>query len=244
MNDFNLENFLRAVEFSRLLEILAQNCQTPAGREAVIGLRPLTEERLLRERLDRTQKIEKHMAAYSTPPIPHPGNFKEAFDQSQSAGKVLSAEEISALLRFLSGVVKLRQYLSPEATIFADWLERLQSLPDLKEFLSRKVSEQGQVLDSASAELKSVRDRLKTLRSEVQDYYRQFLQKMEPTEALQEKIVTEREGRLVVPVKRDHQSQVPGFVHGFSGSGATIFVEPQEIVERNSQVRETLLRED
>ncbi len=79
---------------------------------------------------------------------------------------------------------------------------------------------------------------------EVQNFYQAFLQKNETAEALQEKIVTEREGRLVVPIKRDHQSMVPGFVHGMSASGATLFMEPREVVENNNRIKEALLRED
>ena len=150
-------------------------------------------------------------------------------------------------MKFLSEVVRLRQYLSPEAEIpavFQEWLNRLHALPALKETLQSKVSDRGEVLDGASSELKSVRDQLRALKAEVQTFYQSFLQKTENAEALQEKIVTEREGRLVVPVKRDHQSQVPGFVHGMSASGSTLFVEPREIVENNNRVKEALLRED
>jgi len=92
--------------------------------------------------------------------------------------------------------------------------------------------------------LKSVRDQLRDLKTEVQNFYQSFLQKSETAEALQEKIVTEREGRLVVPIKRDHQSMVPGFVHGMSASGATLFVEPRDVVENNNRIKEALLRED
>ncbi|HJT24700.1 MAG TPA: hypothetical protein VJ873_09000, partial [bacterium] len=112
------------------------------------------------------------------------------------------------------------------------------------EKLKSVISDKGEVLDSASPELKSVRDQLKSLRAEVQDFYQSFLQKEGSADALQEKIVTEREGRLVVPVKRDRQNQVPGFVHGMSSSGSTLFIEPREIVESNNRVKEALLRED
>ena len=247
MNDPNLKNFLQAVEFPRLLEKLSQNCQTPLGRRTLLGFVPLADEVFLKERLNRTEQLEKHLVKHAAPPVPGSEDFQESFEQSKTEGKVLSALELSAILRFLSGVVKLRQYLSLDerpAPVFQEWLSRLSALPALKDFLGRKISEQGGLLDSASPQLKSVRDRLRSLRAEVQDYYRQFLQRPEAGEALQEKIVTEREGRLVVPVKRDHQSQVPGFVHGLSASGSTLFVEPQETVERNNQVREALLQED
>ncbi len=247
MNDVNIDNFLKAVEFPRLLENLAKDCQTPAGRNLLFQFRPLTDEKTLRDRLARTEQLEKHLIRHSAPSIPRAEDFQDSFEASRLTGKVLSALELAALSRFLAQVVKLRQTLSMDekpASAFSEWLGRLQPLPALREFLGRKISDQGGVFDSASPQLKSVRDRLKSLQAEVQDYYRQFLQTANHADALQEKIVTEREGRLVVPVKRDHQSQVPGFIHGLSASGSTVFIEPQEIVERNNQVRETLLQED
>src|SRR6185369_9940938 len=110
------------------------------------------------------------------------------------------------------------------------------SLAPLRETLDSIVSEKGEVRDSASPQLKSLRDGLRSLRAEVQNFYQSFLQKNEG-EVLQEKIATEREGRLVVPVKRDQQSRVPGFVHGLSSSGSTLFIEPKEMVENNNRLR-------
>jgi DNA mismatch repair protein MutS2 len=235
------------MEFPKLLESLAQDCQTPEGKFFLKTFYPLDDEAILQNRLEKTQELEHHLVKHSSPPIPRSEDFRLPFETSRRAGRVLSAPELAALLKFLQGVIKLRQYLSilekPPA-VFDQWLERLQWLPALKELLQRKVSDRGELLDGASPELKSVRDRLRSLKAEVQNYYQRFLQRHENEEALQEKIVTERGGRMVVPVKRDHQNQIPGFVHGLSASGSTLFVEPEEIVERNNQVREALEQED
>ncbi|HVM31921.1 MAG TPA: Smr/MutS family protein [bacterium] len=240
-------HFPEAVEFPKLIQALAQNCQTAPGRAALGRFGPLDDEAQLQIRLQRTEELEKRVARQGRPAVPDPESFQEAFEQTRASGRILSSEELSALLKFLAAVVRLRQYLSLEGKpvpVFDEWLGRLHGLPALTAFLSPKISDRGDLLDSASPGLKSARDRLRSLRADIQDYYRQLLQQPGLEGALQEKIVTEREGRLVVPVKRDHQSQVPGFVHGFSASGATLFVEPQGAVERNHQLREALLAED
>ncbi len=274
-----VENFLRAIEFPRLLGELAGHCQTPAGRDYLRALRPLAESGLIENRLSKTRELEKHFLKDGNPAIPDSQFFIDAFEKAHSQGEAFSAGELASLSEFLSALVRLRQYLagadplgrhlagktadqvhgpspaeagdetvrSPEGevpAVFQEWLSRLHALPELQEKLRSTVSNKGEILDTASPELKSVRDQLKSLRAEVQNFYQSFLQKNETAEALQEKIVTEREGRLVVPIKRDRQSQVPGFVHGMSSSGATLFVEPREIVESNNRVKEALLRED
>lgn len=242
-----VKNFLKAVEFQKLLDQLAGHCQTPAGRDYLKVLGPASEAGLIESRLAKTQAVEKHMGKEKTPSIPDSQFFIESFEKARGRGDVLSAKELAALVKFLSEVVRLRQYLSPEnevPAVFQEWLGRLHALPVLKEALQSKVSERGEVLDGASPELKSVREQLRALKAEVQAFYQSFLQNSATAEALQERIVTEREGRLVVPVKRDHQSLVPGFVHGMSSSGSTLFVEPREIVENNNRVKEALLKED
>jgi DNA mismatch repair protein MutS2 len=242
-----LGNFLRAVEYPELLERLAENCGTPAGRDYLRFLEPLEDLPALRERLSKTRELEGHLLRQRPLTLPDSSRFIEALEKARTEGQVLSAAELSALAAFLGEVARLRRDLSPEGPLpgaFAGWLGRLHALPDLRGSLKSKVSDQGEVNDGASPGLKALRDRLKSLRAGVQDFYRSFLQKQDGAEVLQEKIVTEREGRLVVPIKRDRQYQVPGFVHGMSSSGATLFVEPLEVAEENNRVKETLLAQD
>jgi DNA mismatch repair protein MutS2 len=242
-----VEKFLKAVEFPKLLEKLASHCQTPAGRDYLEVFGPLADLSLVENRLSKTQELEKHLVKQKTPVIPDSQFFIEAFEKARDKGEVFSGRELAALAQFLSEVVRLRQTFGSEdevSAVFQEWLGRLHALPDLKEALQSKVSDRGEVLDGASPGLKSIRDQVRSLKVEVQNFYQSFLQKSDMAEALQEKIVTEREGRLVVPIKRDHQGTVPGFVHGMSASGATLFVEPREVVENNNRIKEALLKED
>ncbi len=242
-----MRQFLDAIEFPKLLGVLARSCQTPAGRDYMTSFGPLLETGAIEIRLQRTRELERHSAKHKLPAIPDPQHFVESLEKARSRGQVLSGKELAALLLYLGEVGRLRQGLSVEEVkpkAFEEWLGRLNALPDLSRFLKDRLSEKGEVLDSASPALSSARDRLRHLRSEIQKFYQSFLQQAGNAEALQERIVTEREGRLVVPVKRDHQSQVSGFVHGMSASGATLFVEPREMVENNNQVREAILQED
>lgn len=247
MSSSILRQFLDAIEFPKFLAALARSCQTPAGRDYMTSFGPLSDLGEIESRLQKTQELEKHSTKHKLPAIPNPQYFVESLEKARSQGQVLSGKELAALLLYLEEVGRLRQGLSVEEEkpkVFEEWLGRLGALPELSQFLKARLSEKGEVLDSASAALTSARDQLRHLRSEIQKFYQSFLQQSGTAEALQEKIVTEREGRLVVPVKRDHQSQVPGFVHGMSASGATLFVEPKEMVENNNRVREALLLED
>jgi DNA mismatch repair protein MutS2 len=242
-----IEKFLQAMEFPRLLDTLATGCQTPAGKDALKAFRPVVDAAIIEARLAKSRELEKVLLKKGIPPVPEPRYFLRAFENARSRGVTLSARELSSLARFLSDVVRLRQYLSGEEPLpapFSEWLNRLNALPALRESLQLKFSERGETLDSASGELKSIRDSIKSLRGEVHNFYQTLIQRNDMSEALQDKVITEREGRWVVPVKRDHQSAIPGLIHGMSSSGVTVFVEPNEIVESNNKVKELNLRED
>ncbi len=272
--------FLEAVEFPRLLEILARDCQTPSGRDYLRMFRPLGETSNIADRLAKTRELEAQILKQAIPSIPDPQRFIEAFGIAREKGDIFSGKELAALLKFLSDVVRLRQYLSrnPSAvhlgrdelipdssfsppvpnpgvikedsrdksisTVFQGWLNRLHSLPELKETLQTQMTDRGEIQDAASSELKNMRDRIRILRSEIHKIYQELLRQQEAENIFQDRIITEREGRLVIPVKRDHQNRVPGFVHGVSSSGATLFIEPKGAVESNNRLKEALLQED
>ncbi len=239
--------FLEAVEFPALLRELSLGCQTSSGKAVLAALRPLSEAAPIGERLEKTRELEQHIVKDAPPSIPDSEGFRKAFEAAREKGEVLLGEELSALARFLEGVAQLRRYLSPERGIpasFQSWLSGLNPLPALKDLIRSRISPKGEMMDEASPELKSLRDQTRALRAEIQLFYQGFLQQPDSENLFQDRLVTEREGRMVVPVKRERQSLVPGFVHGISASGSTLFIEPQATVENNNRVREILLREE
>src|SRR5262249_32717951 len=94
----------------------------------------------------------------------------------------------------------------------------------------------GDVLDSASAELKHLRERLRKQRSRLRTTLESYLRGKETAKYLQDQVVTERAGRYVLVVKAEHRSAIPGIVHGASTSGASLFPEPLSTVEINNDI--------
>jgi dsDNA-specific endonuclease/ATPase MutS2 len=154
MNDQVMKGFLSAVEFPKLLEVLSADCQTSMGKTHLKSFRPLMDTAVVESRLRKTQELEKHILKNNVIAIPDSQYFQPAFQEARTQGQILSGEELAALSRFLTDVIRLRQSLSPQEgipSIFQAWLVRLHALPALQDFLKEKISDKGEVLDSASS---------------------------------------------------------------------------------------------
>jgi DNA mismatch repair protein MutS2 len=114
---------------------------------------------------------------------------------------------------------------------------------DLEATIGRAIGPAGEVLDSASPALSRIRKDVRIAHGRLMDRLNRFVSGGSSNPALQDAIVTSRDGRYVVPVRADSRNQVPGVVHDVSASGQTIFVEPLEVVELNNRWREAQIEE-
>ena len=129
---------------------------------------------------------------------------------------------------------------------FPQLLDRSAGLIDAQELentIGRAIGPAGEVLDSASPALSRIRKEVRIAHGRLMDRLNRFVSGGASNSALQDAIVTSRDGRYVVPVRADSRSQVPGVVHDVSASGQTIFVEPLEVVELNNRWREAQIEE-
>ena len=95
----------------------------------------------------------------------------------------------------------------------------------------------GEIRDDATPELKKIRNQIHTLRLRIREYLQDFIRSGNNQRILQDAIVTERDGRYVVPVKQEYRQEVRGIIHDESASGATVFIEPMAVVEQNNRIR-------
>src|SRR5262249_54169279 len=102
--------------------------------------------------------------------------------------------------------------------------------------IRRKIDPSGEVVDDASPELRSIRERLRKQRARLRGTLEPDLRGQDTPQHLQQQIVTDRNGRYVLIVRSEHRSSIPGIVHGSSGSGASLFLEPLSTVEINNDI--------
>ena len=170
--------------------------------------------------------------------VPDLGNILVRIQRSAS----IVVSEFVDLVRFHKSAQGLYHFLNRYGTTKASLLKTLTGI-QLAEEWSRKhfplLDSQGQIVDSASEDLRALRSLSKELHEKIKNRLDDFLHNPRLAEVMQDFYITLRDGRYVVPIKTNFRGRVPGIVHDVSNSQSTLFIEPQEIVEWNNQLKVT-----
>lgn len=230
----------KTLELESLVSLLAGHVQTPVGRSRALDLAPSTNIDWINRELDRTTECVDY---FNTGGVVGLGNLTDpenSIIKLQVAGTSLDPHEILALQSIISAGLGLRDQFSD-----ADSRQRYRQLStitreiaDLKRVLADirgKILPTGEIDDSASPELRRIRREINQKRSRIYRNLESLMRDRAPS-AIQEDIVTIRNGRFVIPVRTDARGQVPGVMHGLSSSGQTTFVEPMSVIDENNEM--------
>jgi DNA mismatch repair protein MutS2 len=232
---------LEILEFASVLQHVARYVSFSASRELAMALLPGTDVADVRARLQRT--TEARMLLNEQPDVSI-GGARDVRGPARRAerGGVLDAGtflEIAATLASARQLRRTLRQLDPERMpIFYELGSDLPHMPEIEDAIARTIGEDGTVLDSASPQLARLRSEVRIAFQRLQDRLQSMLTNSQYSDALQEPIITIRNGRYVVPVKASHRRVVRGLVHDQSSSGATLYVEPMAVVEQNNRWRE------
>ena len=231
---------LQVLEFARVLEYVAGFASTRAGREAVRALTPSVDAGSIRSRLstvDETGRFLEERADWTLPEVPDAGT---AVARLAIEGSVLSPQELVAVGGLLAAGRVLLRSLNEAAVDLPTLValgSRLCVATGIETAVRRTVDSDGTVLDGASKELGRIRNRLGGAHNRVVAHLERFLDAMDERYRVPGASVGIREGRYVIPVRREGKRVVGGYVHDESASGATVFVEPSSAIEIMNGVR-------
>jgi DNA mismatch repair protein MutS2 len=236
---------LTTLEYDKIIARLAALCAFPASRRLALDLQPSADyaEVLRRQRLT----AEGRRALELKPGLSLAAARDIAGDVGQAArGHILEPAElldVQATLHLARSVVDTLSRLRVQLPLLAEIAERIADLRDLETRIGRTVNQRAEVVDDASPVLAQLRRDGRQAHDRLTHRLQQLVSSASNRTALQEPIVTLRDGRYVVPVKAEMRSQLPGIVHDVSSSGATVFLEPLEVVEMGNRWRELQLEE-
>lgn len=231
------EKSLKTLEYYEILEKLAAQAASEAAKEKCRALRPLDDREQAELWMRQTTDAKDRMVRQGSPSF---GGIREvgAILIRADRGGTLNPRELLSVASLLQTARRALAYEaeSEEKSALSPIFGLLSGNRSLEEAITTAIVSEEEIADGASPELLSIRRELRRISGRVRETLNRMISG-ERSKYLQETIITQRNGRFVVPVKAEHRGDVPGLVHDTSSTGATVFVEPQQVVEINNQIK-------
>jgi DNA mismatch repair protein MutS2 len=235
---------LHVLEYPKVLDRLAAHCGFSASKELALGLQPATSLLEIRQRQQEVTEA-RLLLVTSDATIGGAHDIRPKVALALRGG-VLDPVDILDIKSTLISARELKKLLEKRAADFprlADVATALPTPSGLVDAISRTVSDRGEVLDGASPKLASLRGEIRVAHDRLMTRLQKYISDSSTVSMLQDALITQREGRYVIPLRSEFKGRIKSIVHDQSSSGATLFVEPLAVVELNNKWRELQLAE-
>ena len=235
------EKSLKILEYYTILDQLAEKCVSRKAKQAARNLRPLHDIEDVQELLTQTDDAKRLLTTGGTPAFGGIREVSAALSRSKMGG-ILSTRELLDIASLLHAANQVRKYGNEQQdngvhTSLDTMFARINSNRYLEEKINRAIISEEEIADAASSELANIRRQIRQQNVHVRETLNHYVSSATYSKYLQETIITQRDGRYVIPVKSEHKGDVPGMVHDISSSGATLFIEPTQVVNANNQIK-------
>ncbi len=235
---------LNVLEYPKILERLAGFCDFSASVELARALEPTDSYDLAASRIAETTEARKLLSIQGVS-IGAAHDVRPSADLAARNGvldphALLDVKSTLISCRELKKTFEKKEDEYPRLALIADGLPDTHGIVDA---ITRILSERGEVLDSASPALADIRRKLKTAHDRLMSRLQKYVTDTKTVSMLQEPIITQRDGRYVIPLRAEFKGRIKSIIHDQSSSGATLFVEPLPVVEANNEIRELQLAE-
>ncbi len=242
---YNIGRYLKTLELDKILELLASEATLSDASEKAKNIIPVTDAAAVEELLMQTNAAYSFMSGYSAPAFGFAVNVASPLLRAQS-GAVLSQKElldVAETLRVIRSLKDWRANCSGVSQSSIDFLfDTLVPNKYIEDKISFAIKNAEELNDNASQALYDIRRKIASKSSKIKDILDKII-RGPSAKYLQEAIVTQRDGRFVVPLKVENKGQISGIVHDTSATGSTIFIEPMSVVETNNEIRVLRLKE-
>ncbi len=230
---------LEQLEFPQLLEYLSKYAMSETGKQEILSLEPLDNLAFLIEEHQSVDEITNVITTEEPIPFETMDNVTQKFHKSLvtnavlTAGEILKIRDVIRLSRIMKGYFSLRDEKYP--TLW-NLLNNLHENKLLEKHIADAISENGEIKDSASRELSSIRSAIIEKSARLRNKLEKILSRVAKEDMLTEEFISVRDGRYVIPVKAEHKRHIPGIIHNVSQTGQTVFLEPSETFEMNNEI--------
>ncbi|MDU4697903.1 MAG: endonuclease MutS2 [Paenibacillus sp.] len=242
------EKIFKTMEYQKIIDQLSSYSQTALGKRTAEALRPATDLEDVKRMLQATDEAFKVDRLKGAPGFGGVVDITPAVKRARIGG-TLNPHELLGIATTLEGSRRIKRYIATmheehEVPLLFNLSDLLSEQKPLEDAIKRCIDESAEVLDSASSELASIRRELRGGEVRIREKLDAMIRSSSVSKMLQDQLITIRGDRFVIPVKAEYRAHFGGIVHDQSGSGATLFIEPESIVAMNNKLRETRLREE
>ncbi len=243
LTDLAVES-LKLLEFDKVIAALAGRTQTVYGKQVAVQLRPMRDRQEIEAALAEAGEALFLLQQKRLIPVGQGEDLSLLLEGLRIEGRRLEPEALFEVLKAIEAAQDCRKLLlTQEETPHLTELGRdLVSLPDLADEIRSCIGSRGEILDSASFQLGDLRGQVQTERGRIKRQLAVLLEDDALQGVFQEQLITDRNGRYVLPVRADHSGRIKGFVHDVSSSGQTLYLEPAAVLDSNNRLQ-MLLRD-
>ena len=239
------EKSIRTLELPAVLEKLAAKAVSHAAKDRCLKLTPSTDAEEVLRLLDETDAAKERLGLHGSPSFSGVKDVSAALTRADHGG-MLNTRELLDIAGVLTASRRVADYDAQhqgEETVLDRLFTSLHTNKYLEEQIRSAILDEETIADTASSELADIRRKMRLAASKGRQILQRIISSPSYAKVLQEALITQRDGRFVVPVKAECKGSMPGLVHDVSSSGATLFVEPMGVVQANNELKELEARE-
>lgn len=228
-----------SLELDKILQMLSDTARSADAKQIALEITPQSDFFEVQRLLDETEAAYIFIAKFGAPGFSGLQNVNNAVTRA-AAGATLSAGEllkVAGTIKTVREITVWHEKCAGMSTALDGLFNSLYPNKYLEDRITNAILSETEISDNASPDLKEIRRKMHNLENKIREQLDSMIHSSHYSKFLREGIVTQRNGRFVIPVKNENRGEVSGMVHDTSGSGATVFIEPQAVVDANNEIK-------
>jgi DNA mismatch repair protein MutS2 len=228
------------LEFDKIITFLKYYVTSPQGHKLCERLSPLTNPQDIKTLLTEVSQMKEILTIYDDIPIHGIKDIERIVNRTRVEGFYLEPRQLQEVHSTVTTGRMIKTFFNNTASSYSALntiASKLLPLKDLEDSIRKAIGNSGEILDTASHQLRTTRQKIRRLRGEINNSLEELLNRETLQFIFQEQLITIRNGRFVLPVKIDQRAYLPGVVHDQSQSKATYFIEPLSVVDHNNELQ-------
>ena len=244
--DLFKDKYLELLEYNKFLEKLSRYTPNEKTKELIYKTKPTSEIERIKKLREETDELLQIVLKEGYFPLNEYPDVSEALNLLAIEESILSPRDLLDIASMLLISRQIKNFLKEEVKDkehINNLYKELYSSRETEKIITDSIDQSGMVKDSASRDLRAIREGIKDVEGKIISILEGIVNSFKYSDIIQEKIVTVRKGRYVIPVKQNFSSKLKGIIHDRSSSGQTIYLEPVNVVELNNKLSDLKIRE-